>query len=326
MSLFTTIISSDRVNSMLLTMPLLSLAIRPHTYNLYSKAAAQFILWYQKQPDAYSSLSHIDSYLSVYLNLLFQSQTATFGHANNTVFGLMHIVPALRSSLPTTRRCLKGWRKSRVTLSWPPMSWELCCMLAIQMSSVGWYDEAFALLITYDGYFRINELLNSKLRHFFYYGLSTPPLYQFRLKETKTGVNKLVTLTRIDLGAALMSYIRTRYDGRSQSHLIFNFTASQYRKRFKIACEMLNWESVGFVPHSVRHGHASDDFNAGVPIETIQVRGRWATIQSTRNYIQSGRVHLIRGRLTPILPFLPNYESKFVLELMQKAYLQSLPQ
>jgi hypothetical protein len=166
MSLFNTSISSDRVNSMLLTMPLLSLAIRPRTYSLYSKAAAQFISWYQNQPNAYSSHSHIDSYLSVYLNFLFQSKTATFGHANNTVFGLMHVAPVLRTALPITRRCLKGWKKSRVTLSWPPLSWELCCMLAIQMSSVGWYDEALALLITCDGYFRINELLHSKLRHF----------------------------------------------------------------------------------------------------------------------------------------------------------------
>src|SRR3954464_15922195 len=121
MSSFTAIVSSDRVNSMLLSMPLLSLTIAPRTNNLYCKAAAEFILWYHKQPDTYSSYSHIDSYLSVYLNLLFQSKTATFDFANNTVFGLMHIVPALRTQLPAARRCLKGWRKSRTTLSWPPM-------------------------------------------------------------------------------------------------------------------------------------------------------------------------------------------------------------
>lgn len=326
MSSFPHVFSSDQVGSRLLSMPLLSLAIQPRTAILYSKAAAQFIEWYQKQPGTYSSYFHIDSYLSLYLNLLYESGTSTMGQANNTVFGLMHVVPALRLQLPTARRCLKGWKKSRPTLSWPPLSWELACMLAIQMSSVGWYDEALALLISYDGYFRINELLKCKLRHFYCYSVSFPPVYQFRLKETKTGANKLVTMTNNELGAALMSYISTRYHGQSLSTRIFQFDDNKYRDKFRKGCELLGWQSVGFVPHSVRHGHASDDFNAGVPIETIQVRGRWASIQSTRNYIQGGRVHLIRGRLTSTLPVLPSYNARFILEMMQKAYLQSLPQ
>lgn len=326
MSLLDCIVPLDQVGPALMNLPLLGLSITPRTRILYSKAAAEFILWYQDQPGAYSSYSHIDSYLAVYLNLLFQSQTSHLGHANNVVYGLMHAAPSLRQRLPTTRRCLKGWKKSRVPFSWPPLTWELCCMLAIQLSSVGWYDEAWAVLISYDGYFRISELLSCRVRDFYCWSLSDPPQYQFRLKHTKTGPNKLVTLTRSELGAALVTYIRTRCDGESGTERIFNFSCRHYRKRFKIGCELLGWESVGFVPHSVRHGHASDDFNAGVPVETVQVRGRWASIESTRRYIQSARVHLIRGRLTSILPILPDYRVQTVLSLMQEAYLNSLPQ
>lgn len=326
MSLFEYIVPMDQVGLVLMNLPLLGLAITARTRILYCKAAVEFVLWYQDQPGAYSSYSHIDTYLAVYLNLLFESQTTHLGHANNVVYGLMHVVPALRQRLPTTRRCLKGWKKSRVAFSWPPLSWELCCMLAVQLSSVGWYDEALALLVSYDGYFRINELLSCRIRDFYCWKLSDPPQYQFRLKHTKTGPNKLVTLTRNDIGAALVTYIRTRYDGESSTERIFNFSSRHYRKRFRIGCELLGWESVGFVPHSVRHGHASDDFNAGMPVETIQVRGRWASIESTRRYIQSSRVHLIRGRLTSILPVLPDYKVQTVLSLMQEAYLNSLPQ
>ena len=199
-------------------------------------------------------------------------------------------------------------------------------MLAVQMSSVGWFDEALALLIAYDGYLRINELIQCRIRDYYCWALSDPPQHQLRLKHTKTGPNKLVTLTKTELGAALVSFIRTRYSIESSRTRIFSFTAQHYRKCFRIGCELLGWESVGFVPHSVRYGHASDDFNAGVPIETIQVRGRWASIESTRRYIQSARVHLIRGRLSPILPLLPDYKVQTVLALMQDAYLHSLPQ
>ena len=250
---------------MLLTMPLLRLVIRPRTTLLYSRAAAEFILWYQRQPKAYSHYTHIDLYLSLYLNMLFESRLTHLGHANNIVFGLMHVVPSLRTRLPTTRRCLKGWKKSQNTHSWPPLTWELACMLAIQMSSVGWYDEAVALLIAYDGYFRISELLSVRVRDFYHWTLSDPPQYQFRLVETKTGSNRLVTLTKPELGAALVTFIRTRWDGESSRTRIFNFTPRHFRKRFRIGCELLGWDSVGFVPHSVRHGHASDARSGRTP-------------------------------------------------------------
>ena len=45
-----------------------------------------------------------------------------------------------------------------------------------------------------------------------------------------------------------------------------------------------------FVPHSLRHGGASCDYMAmgAVRLEDILHRGRWATIKSTRHYIQQG--------------------------------------
>jgi hypothetical protein len=309
-----------------LNVSLLQLAVTPRTRKLYYNAAADFIAWYRNKPGACSSYVHIDVHLAVYLDTLFRSGISHLGHANNTVFGLIHLAPFLKPWLPVTRRALKGWKKSRVVLSWPPLVWELCCMLAIQLSSVGWYDEAFALLVGYDGYLRISELLSCRVRDFHEWILAEPPQYQLRLKFTKTGPNRLVTLTRPGLGAMLGSYIRTRHAGKSSQTRIFGFSPQQFRKRFRIGCELLGWESVGFVPHSLRHGHASDAFNDGVPVETIQVQGRWASIESTRRYIQSARVHLIRGRLTPILPVLPDYGVQAVVSLMQETFLNSLPQ
>jgi integrase len=108
--------------------------------------------------------------------------------------------------------------------------------------------------------------------------------------------------------------------------LIFNFSAAQYRFRFRMVVEMMGWGTVGFVPHSLRHGHASDDFINGVPIESIMTRGRWKSIDSTRHYIQSGRVHLIRGRLAKHLPVLTTYSPTYVLALLLDSYSNSLSQ
>ena len=325
--------SSVSMSARLASLSLFEANVRPRTSSLYRTAAASFMIWYERQSGSFSSMFHIDSHLAIYLDDLYNSQTVSFGFANQVVFGLMHLLPSWKHQLPMARRALSGWKKLRKTHSYPPMCWDLVCLLAVQMATVGWYDEALVTLIAYDGYFRTaSELLTLKVKHI---GVSTKSAaqslsssatttYYLRLKHTKTGANKLVTLTKPVLGSALLSFARIH--DRSDNEVVFQFSGDHYRKRFKHACEMLGWGSVGFVPHSLRHGHATDDFEAGVPIEDILVRARWASIQSTRRYIQSGRAHLIRGRLNSILPPLPSYQPADVLVLVQEAYLRSLPQ
>jgi hypothetical protein len=48
-----------------------------------------------------------------------------------------------------------------------------------------------------------------------------------------------------------------------------------------------------YVPHSCRHGGATALYMAGVPIETILHRGRWASTKSARYYVQSGEALLL---------------------------------
>ena len=67
----------------------------------------------------------------------------------------------------------------------------------------------------------------------------------------------------------------------------------QFRDLFRQAQENLGWDTEGrrgFVPHSLRHGGASGDFLiwGGNRLEEILFRGRWASVTSTRHYIQMG--------------------------------------
>ena len=317
---------------------LLNAAVQPRTFQLYSIAAEDFVSWYQVQPGAYTSIRHIDNRLCDFITLLYTAG-APMPIAVQTLFGLLHFTPELVHDLYRSRRALKGWKKNRVPLSHPPMSWKLLCVFALQMAAVGWYEEALASLIACDGYFRTaSELLELRVKDFHYSTeldvaassssrqrrRTTNSNFICRLRHTKTGSNKLVTLTRPELGEAMVSYIRVR--GLTGGDRIFDFKPARYRFRFRMIAEMMGWDSVGFVPHSLRHGHASDDFIDGVPIETIMTRGRWKSIDSTRHYIQSGRVHLIRGRLSHDLPTLTDYSPSYVIELLQSSYLKSLSQ
>jgi hypothetical protein len=307
---------------------LLDATVQPRTLQLYTTATNDFISWYRVQPGAFTSIRHVDNRLCDFITLLYTAG-APMSIAVQTLFGLLHFMPELQHDLYRSRRALKGWRKNHITLSHPPMSWKLLCVFALQMAANGWYDHALASLIAYDGYFRTaSELLTLRVKDFHYSTTTTSGSdhqrvhsdFICRLRQTKTGSNKLVTLTMPALGEALIAFIRTRRLARRDR--IFQFTAARYRFCFRMVAEMMGWGSVGFVPHSLRHGHASDDFVNGVPIETIMTRGRWKSIDSTRHYIQSGRVHLIRGRMSHAIPTLTDYSPSYVLDCLQSSYLK----
>ena len=64
----------------------------------------------------------------------------------------------------------------------------------------------------------------------------------------------------------------------------------------KEVCNDLELEA-GYVFHSLRHGGATHDYLAGVPLEEILHHGRWASVASARHYIQAGRALLMATAL-----------------------------
>ena len=70
--------------------------------------------------------------------------------------------------------------------------------------------------------------------------------------------------------------------------------AVTFRHLFYTAQVNLGWAepdgSVPFVPHSLRHGGATADYitQGSRFLEDILFRGRWASVKSTRHYIQQG--------------------------------------
>ena len=86
-------------------------------------------------------------------------------------------------------------------------------------------------------------------------------------------------------------YVRHR-TGDSQAKL---FPGPEiFRQLFTQAQVELGWTRENgaaiFVPHSLRRGGASVDYLGlgATRIEEIMFRGRWATMKSTRHYIQTG--------------------------------------
>src|SRR5205823_2023935 len=97
------------------------------------------------------------------------------------------------------------------------------------------------------------------------------------LRHTKTGPNQEVTV----LDPYIASLVRQLVRRTAASDSVFGASHPAFRHRFKEACADLRLSST-FVPHSLRHGAATVASLGGVPMEDIQLRGRWASFKSAK--------------------------------------------
>lgn len=264
----------------------------------YEAALRGFLEWIrQHNYDAHDN-DEIDALLMEYLDDLYLRGGGKQA-AINTVFGLIMHIPALRTRLPTARLALRGWEKLRPSESYPPLTWELTVVIAIQMLRAGRRPEAVATVLAFDCYLRISEMVGLLVGDVVdtgdhrlgavYRGVAC------RLRHTKTGPNQWVEVEDAAVRTLLLSLKRG-----SRRDKIFGFTAGSYRRLFKRVCAGLGLSS-GYVPHSLRHGGATRDFLSGRPLEDILVRGRWASTKSARRYIQGGRSMLLATEVPPAI-------------------------
>ena len=248
-----------------------------NTRSRYDMALRGFLEWITDHNHDAHDFDEIDALLTEYLDDLYLRGGGKQA-AINTVFGLIMHIPALRTRLPTARLALRGWEKLRPSESYPPLTWELTVVIAVQMLRAGRRPEAVATVLAFDCYLRISEMVALRVGDVVdsgdhrlgavYRGVAC------RLRYTKTGPNQWVEVEDAAVQTLLLGLKRG-----SRRDKIFGFTAGSYRSLFKRVCAGLGLSS-GYVPHSLRHGGATRDFLSGRPLEDILVRGRWASTKS----------------------------------------------
>jgi integrase len=165
--------------------------------------------------------------------------------------------------------------------------------MAVWMAIRGQHDASLAMLVGFDCYLRIGELLSLKVQDV---AVSNDPrlgsAYRgvlLRLAQTKTGRNQAVTVEDSVVAALLTSHVRDR----TESDSVFNVSRDSFYKLFRGACAAFGLDGLNYSPHSLRHGGATRHFLLKRPISDIQFRGRWSNSKSVRTYIQSGRALLL---------------------------------
>ena len=265
-------------------------ALKPLTYAAYYRAVLHFLRDCRltstelRRCGAHS----VDRKFTAWLDARFAAGTPrSIGEC--ALNGLHYFLPRLKGKLPYAQRTLRGWRRSVIVESYPPMPLNVATLLAIRLAAHGHILPALAVLLSFDCYLRINECMRLKVGD-----VRIPsddrlgPRYlhcAIHLRSTKTLDNLSCTIHDPMIARLLHRCIINRH--RSES--IFPFSASVFRElHFKRTLRELRLSHLGFTPHSLRHGGATHDFVIAGRDETyVTKRGRWASAGSAHRYMQT---------------------------------------
>lgn len=266
--------------------------MQPRTFQRYNACLTQFLEWCRENKEDATSVAELDELMCDYIHDLYFAG-GSLHSASNALSALGIHLPESCGHMLSSSRALKGWRRLKPPKPWPPMTYPIAVSVAVSLSGAGFLREAIGVLLAFECYLRVGELVGLRREDVAaggdvrlggeYSGVA------LRLRSTKTGVNQWVTVRDPEVAFLLLALVRNT----SPHSLLFPTSTWRFRQVFKKACSGLGVDSVGFVPHSLRHGGATRDFLRGMSLESILARGRWASTKSARHYIQSGRALLL---------------------------------
>jgi integrase len=300
---------------------LISAAYAPSTLTRYSNAVSSFLAWCRRVYPGFdpSTAAEFDILLTDYFHNLFVSQQGMGkGQAQMTFSGVLMHLPLLKQHLHLSSLSLRGWKRLIPAQPYPPLTWELSCAIAVRLCLDGHFLAGVGVLLAFDCFLRIGELLALRYEDVADAGDSRFVSVDMavRLRHTKTGPNQLVVVQSPEVKHLVRYVLR----GTAKGGCLFPYSSGVFRLRFKQACRSLGLSS-SYVPHSLRHGGATRAHLRGVSLEDILQRGRWASTQSARRYVQAGRSLLLSVAVPPRVQALSISISKRLLQHLSLAQL-----
>jgi integrase len=270
--------------------------LEPQTLKRYKAAVNDFLNFLSENNIKVKKDKQIDSALANYIEYLFFHRLGKH-KASLTFHGLLFFSPQLKWRLYESQLRIRGWNKLEPSKSHPPLTLELVILIATTMARNNYLPHAIATLLAFDCYLRISEFcrlhINDVAMPNDFRTLANHTQTVLRLRTPKRAKNQSVMMDNSQIVTVLTWYLRSLPQPIHKEGSLFPFSTGTYRNLFMATCEALGLGSTHFTPHSLRHGAATRDYLRGVPISSIQSRGRWKNQKTTEIYIQTSRAVLL---------------------------------
>lgn len=240
--------------------------LKPRTLQCYNNKLALFLHYSSLTLTRLSHLSttRVDHLFAVWLDACY-ADDGHYTYACWAFHGLLFHYPHLQQHLPLSAQRIDGWKKLAISssVSHPPLTWELTCVIAVLLSS--WHDHAAAMcvLLGFHCYHRISELIELR-----YHDIALPrdvrlggahTQMAIRIAKAKTGENQFISITDTCIAELFVDYLSAH--SFQADDRVFPFRSSNsLRACFRLALSALNLDSCHYVFHSLRHGGATSDY------------------------------------------------------------------
>lgn len=272
------------------------------TLRSYRRALLSFFEWLDDEGiHIPAKTSQLDDVLAQYLEHLWLDDI-NITYAGHTLSAFRRFYPALRFKLPTAKQFFTNWKSIHVPRQAVPMPADVA--LALAGVAVSIQEEALALLILlgFTAFLRTGEIIELQAQQI----RINVELGQIilALPATKTSKNKEESVAVTD---ALLCRFTQRVVAATQGPTISNLTANQFRSRLQQLCSFLHLERHNFTGYSLRRGGASHAFTEGMHFDQLLITGRWQSVKTARQYLDSGRAALVQLQLSPRSAYLVDH-------------------
>eukprot|EP00438_Fugacium_kawagutii_P023420 Skav216603 [mRNA] locus=scaffold2855:392927:393739:+ [translate_table: standard] len=210
-------------------------------------------------------------------------------YAGHTLSAFRRFYPQLRFKLPVARQFFSNWKSIYVPKQAVPMPATVAMAVAGVACRVSDFQFAALMLLGFAAFLRTGEISALKVSHLHVHE-NTGDIY-IALPATKTSRNRLESVALQD---ALLASLLCEAMEMGVSDFLFGGTASQFRRQLGLYLSFLHLQEQNFTGYSLRRGGASHAFANGASFDQLLVKGRWQSVKTARQYLDSGRAALIQ--------------------------------
>ena len=133
---------------------LVSEAITEGTRRKYLGAIKGFLDWAADLGEEPDNFTELDELGCDYIHHLYDNNRGR-STAAALLFGLKFYLPGAKRRLHQMTLALRGWERRHPSVSFPPLTWELCCAMAVKATKAGYELHGIAMLLQFDCLLRL---------------------------------------------------------------------------------------------------------------------------------------------------------------------------
>lgn len=295
-------------------MSLRFVGLKPRALQSYKRALSNFFDWLDEENiDTPSKPSHLDETLAAYLEHLWLDDT-NITYAGHTLSALRRFYPQLRFRLTVSRQFFSNWKSIHVPKQAVPLpGGDVAIALGGVALAANELPLAASILIGFAAFLRTGEITNLAASNIQVDEVSGHII--LALPSTKTSKQRLESVALVD--PKLASLVQAVL-ARAATDSLACLTPNNFRTRLRLLLQHLSLHEHGFSAYSLRRGGATHAFANGQHFDSLLVKGRWQSVKTARQYLDSGRAMQFSDESLSLIQHYQPYASDFCERLRQR--------